>query len=215
MESSVGIKKAWIALDRGLANTFALAVCLSASTGFAGQNPQGQPAPASPPQGPPAYYQPVPQTLSLPAGAVIQVRVSQWLSSDHNRAGDTFSADLQQSLVSEGWVVAQRGQTVLGRVAVSQKAGRVSGVSQLGVELIQLSLVDGQQVPIRTQLQQASAGTSRDRDAAAIGATTGTGAAIGGVSAGGKGAGDWRSNRRGRGRGWRVGDARPAYSDHS
>jgi hypothetical protein len=59
----------------------------------------------------------------------------------------------------------------------------------LGVELVQLILVDGQQLPIRTQLQQTSAGTSRGRDAAAIGTTTGLGAAIGGAAHGGEGAG--------------------------
>jgi hypothetical protein len=133
--------------------------------------------------------QPVPSTLTLPAGALITVRTTEPLSSDHNQPGDGFTAVLEQPLVADGWVVSRRGQTALGRVAVAQKAGRVTGVSQLGVELSQLVLVDGHQLPVRSQLLQTSAGTSRGRDAAAIGTTTGLGAAIGAAAEGGKGAG--------------------------
>jgi hypothetical protein len=120
---------------------------------------------------------------------MISVRVDQLLSTDHNRAGDTFTASLVQPLIVNGFVVARRGQTIAGRVADADKGGRVKGTSQLGLELVELSLVDGQQVPIRTQLMQYNAGTSYGRDATAIGVTTGAGAAIGAGAAGGVGAG--------------------------
>jgi hypothetical protein len=64
----------------------------------------------------------------------------------------------------------------------------VQRVSQLAVELYELSLVDGQQLPVRTQLIQSSVGTSREQDTAQIGAATETGAAIGAIAGGGKGA---------------------------
>ena len=172
-----------------------LAICLYAVPALAAQNPQEEPAgveqsaPPDAPGSPPPEYRPLPPTLTLAAGTVVTIRTSQYLSSDQNRPGDGFSAELQQPLVIDGWVVARRGQTVLGRVAVVQKAGRVKGVSQLGVELTQLVLVDGQQLPIRTQLMQTSAGTSHGRDAQAVGTTTGVGAAIGGIAHGGEGAG--------------------------
>src|SRR5207302_1119574 len=80
------------------------------------------------------------------------------------------------------------GQTLGGRVAEAQKAGRTSGQSRLGVEIIELGLVDGQQLPVRTQLIEYSGGSSKGRDAVAIGTATGAGAAIGGAAAGGVGA---------------------------
>jgi hypothetical protein len=143
---------------------------------------QGQPAPEPPPPGR------VPVSLTLPAGTAITVRTSQALSSDRNLIGDKFSAELQQPVVINGWVVARRGQTVLGRVSVAEKAGRVKGVSQLGLELTHLVLVDGQQIPIKTELMQASGNTTRGRDASAIGTTTGLGAIIGAAAGEGKGA---------------------------
>src|SRR6267142_6067163 len=130
----------------------------------------------------------VPATITLPAGTMIPVRISEWLSSDKNQSGDRFSATLEQPLVANGWVVAVRGQVVTGRIALAKKAPRGGGESQLGVELSELTLVDGQVLPVRTQLLQSSAGTSNGRNAAGIATTTGVGAAIGGAAEGGEGA---------------------------
>ena len=169
----------------------ALAACLVALPLSAAQRQPGEPA-ATVQQGagentPPSSQQ-VSPTLTLPVGTLITVRTTQLLSSDRNQPGDGFTAVLEQPLVAQGWVVSRRGQTVIGRVAAAQKAGRVSGVSQLAVELDELVLVDGQQLPIRTQLIQSSAGPSRGQDAGAIAATTGIGAAIGAAAGGGEGA---------------------------
>ena len=130
----------------------------------------------------------VPDSLTLPAGTVIQVRTNDFLSSDGNHKGDAFIATLAQPIVIDGWVAMRRGQTITGQVTDAAKAGRVKGVSRLQLDLSQLTLVDGQLLSIQTQLLNASAGTSRGRDAAAIGLTTGTGAAIGAAAAGGSGA---------------------------
>jgi hypothetical protein len=197
----------WRGLARIAAGAFALTVCFSILPLWAGQNQQQEPAttvlesadqpanqaseakepqPAAPAN--PAYH-PVPVRLTLPPGTVITVRTSQFLSSDQSRAGDSFTAELQQPLVADGWVVARHGQTVIGRVAVAKKAGRVKGVSQLGVELSRLILVDGQQLPIHTQLMETFGGTSKGADAEAVGTTTAIGAAIGAAAHGGEGAG--------------------------
>jgi hypothetical protein len=130
----------------------------------------------------------LPQSLTLPAGTVVRVRVDEWLSSDRNAMGDNFSAVIDQPIVVNGWVVARRGQAQTGRVSIAKKGGHGNGTSQLGVELPELTLVDGQQVPLQTQLFQASGGTSYGRDAAVVGTTTGMGAIIGAIAGGGTGA---------------------------
>ncbi len=138
----------------------------------------------------PAGNQPVPSVLTLPTGTLITVRTTQQLSSDHNQAGDGFTAVLDQAVVAQGWVVARRGQTVMGRVVTAEKAGRSNSSSQLAIELTELSLVDGQPLPVRTQLATiANNNPSRSRnDAAIVGTTTGTGAVIGAIAGGGTGA---------------------------
>jgi hypothetical protein len=115
--------------------------------------------------------------------------VDEPLSSDHNQPGDTFTATLVQPLVASGRLVARRGQTVVGMVAEAQKAGRAKGTSRLGLQLIELGLADGRQIQLKTRLMQRRGDTSVGRDAAAIGTTTGVGAAIGAAADGGFGAG--------------------------
>ena len=145
--------------------------------------------PAQQPQ--PAPYgnqQPVPPQITIPVGTYLTVRMNQGLSSDHNQPGDPFTATMVQPLVVNGVVVAEPGETISGRVAQAQKAGRVSGVSRLGVELTELTLVDGQQIPIHTTLVGRKGDTSVGRDAAAIGGTTALGAAAGAAADWGRGA---------------------------
>ena len=158
--------------------------------------PQGRP---NYQQGPPNYQQapnqqaqapppPIPSSLTIKPGTYLTVRVNQVLSSDHNHPGDAFSATLVKPVVVDGVVVAQRGQTIGGRVAEAKKAGRVEGVSKLGVELTDLSLADGQNVPVKSQLISRDGPTSIGRDAAAIGGTTAVGAAAGAAADWGRGA---------------------------
>ena len=164
--------------------------------------PPDEPQTQPPPQAAPAERGTIaPATLRLAPGALLAVRVNQWLSSDRNHPGDTFSATLDQPLVVQGWVVARRGQTVLGRVGVAQKASQGKGVSRLGLEITELTLVDGEQLPVSTEMQQAapspvppdSGERSAERNVATVGTTTvlGTiaGAAIGGGEVAAIGAG--------------------------
>jgi hypothetical protein len=131
----------------------------------------------------------VPGTLVAPAGTWITIRVNDVLSTSRNQAGDAFSATLAQALIVDGIVLARRGQTLAGRVAEVEKGGRVRGTSRLGLEMTEMSLADGRQVRVRTQLINYSGGTSMGRDGTAVAATTATGAAIGGMADGGFGAG--------------------------
>lgn len=131
----------------------------------------------------------VPSELTIPAGTLITARIDQELSSDLNEPGDAFSATLAQPIIVNGIVVANRGQVVTGLVVEAQKAGRVQGVSRLGVEITELTLADGQQVPVETQFMRWRGPTSGGTDAAAIAGTAGLGAIIGGAAEGGLGAG--------------------------
>ena len=114
--------------------------------------------------------------------------MNDYLSSDHSKIGDQFTAVLDQPLVVNGWVVARRGQVLVGQVKEVRQAGRIKGTSELGVELTDMTTVDGRQVPILTELWKASGGTSHGQDAATVGTTTGLGAVIGAAADWGRGA---------------------------
>lgn len=140
-------------------------------------------------QPPMADMQPIPPELTIKAGTYVTVRLNEVLSSDHSMVGDAFTATLTKPIVVDGVVVAQGGQYVTGRVTEAKKAGRVSGTSRLGMQLIELPVVDGQQLPIQSELLTRNGTTSIGRDAGAVAATTGVGAAIGAGVNGGVGAG--------------------------
>ena len=131
---------------------------------------------------------PPPQQLTVQPGSYITVRVNQQLSSNKNHVGDMFTATLEQPLVVNGIVVASPGETVSGRVTEVEKAGRIEGLARLGVQLTELSLVDGQQVPIQSQFIDQVGPGSKGRDAGTIAGTTAAGAAIGAAAGWGVGA---------------------------
>lgn len=131
---------------------------------------------------------PPPATLTIPAGTVLSVRINEYLSSDRNQVGDRVTATLQQPVVVNGYVVARRGQMLVGQVEAAKKAGRVKGTSQLGIELTDMTVADGQSRPILTELWKGSGGTTHGADAATIGGTTALGAALGSIADWGRGA---------------------------
>jgi hypothetical protein len=146
-----------------------------------------QPDPSqAPPANRPAYGLP-PQVVLQP-GTYVTVRIDQPLSSDRNQPGDPFSASLAQPLVVDGIVVAQAGQRIYGRVAEAVRH-HSDRPSRLGLELTTLTLVDGTQVPVRSQLVSRQGPTTPGSvQAGTVAGTTAVGAAIGAAADWGTGA---------------------------
>lgn len=130
----------------------------------------------------------VPQTVTIPAGTLLTVRVDQSISSETSTTGDTFRASLDQPLVVNGFVIAERGARVEGKVAASDPGGRVRGVASLGLELTRLNTSDGQRLQLQTESFAKEGERNTKRDIAKVGAAAGIGAAIGAIAGGGKGA---------------------------
>src|SRR5258708_17927262 len=155
--------------------------------------PQTEPPPAEQapavnvPPDPPAPPQPVQVTLR--SGTLLSARTVEGLSSERNQVGDTFTATLEQPLSVDGWVIAERGARLEGKIVQSQRAGRVKGLSNLAIELTQLVTSDGQRIPIQTETFEKRGESSTGQDAAKVGAVAAIGAAIGAIAGGGKGAG--------------------------
>jgi len=152
-----------------------------------------QPASPAPAPEPPPYREaapppPKPATVTIQSGTAIYVRLQEPLSSDKNQVGDAFAAVLDRPLVVDGFVIAERGARVEGRVVTSKAAGRVKGTSDIAIELSSLHSSDGQNVKIVTEPWEKHGDTTVKSDAAKVGAAAGIGAAIGAIAGGGKGA---------------------------
>ena len=156
------------------------------STEQAQTPPEGAVPPARPAYNLPSYG--LPAELTVKPGTFVTVRVNDMLSSNRNQAGDPFSAVLAQPLVVDGVVVAQRGQTVYGRVAEARKS-HADTPSSLALELTGLTLVDGTQATVRSQLVARQGGTTpAGQQAGTVIGTTVIGAGIGAMADWGRGA---------------------------
>ena len=127
-------------------------------------------------------------TLTIAPGTFVTVRLNQALSSDHNQPGDSFTATLERPIVVDGIAVAHRGVTIAGRVSQAQKARHGENLSRLGIELTDLTLADGTQVPIQSELIVRNGQGWNGNDTGAVAGTGALGAVIGAIAGGGTGA---------------------------
>ena len=123
--------------------------------------------------------------VTLKAGILIAARTGEGLSSEHNAAGDGFSATLDQPLVVDGWVIAEKGARLEGKVV---ETGRGKGQPTLVVALTQIRTSDGQRVAIETETYARHGQAATGETAGKVVAGTVIGAAIGAIAGGGKGA---------------------------
>ena len=131
-----------------------------------------------------------PNTVTLDQGAIVTVRIGETLSVQKNLTGDVFFATLDQPLVAGGFVIAEKGARVEGKIVEVDKAGRMSGTSRMSLELTQVNTSDGQRLHLQTSTYtKDGADRNHKNDAAKIGGGAVLGAIIGAAAGGGKGAG--------------------------
>lgn len=110
------------------------------------------------------------------------------ISSESASVDQTFTGTLDQPIVHEDLIIAERGSKVEGRVVQVVDSGRVKGLASLAIQLTKISTSDGQTVPVQTQTFTMTAEKSGKGDVAKVGIATGIGAALGAIFGGGKGA---------------------------
>jgi hypothetical protein len=142
------------------------------------------PAPPPAPEPPPP---PQPKHVEIAMGSEFSIRMIDSVDSEVNHTGEIFKAALDAPIVVDNEVVVPAGTDVFVKLVTAKSAGRISGQSELGLELVRMefqgksySLVSG---------QYSQKGTSRGKRTAAMaggGAVLGT--LIGAVAGGGKGA---------------------------
>jgi hypothetical protein len=131
---------------------------------------------------------PVSTKYTLPAETTISVRLIDSVSTETNKAGDTFLASLAEPLTVDGVTLFAKDTSVSGKVLTVEEPGRVKGVASISLQLTEIQPKKGSPLPLETQPFSETAKAEKKKDAAIIGAGTGIGAAIGAIAGGGKGA---------------------------
>jgi hypothetical protein len=127
------------------------------------------------------------QAVTIPSGTSLLIRMIDSVDSATNRVSDPFHASLETPLVVGNTVVAQKGADVYGMLARAKEAGKISGSSQLTLELTGIR-VNGNVVPIDSTTYDVAGKSRGAQSAERIGGGAVAGAVIGGIIGGGKGA---------------------------
>ena len=125
--------------------------------------------------------------ITVPAGTRILIRIVDSIDSTKQKTGYRFTATLETNLQAEDMVVAPRGSTLYGRLAQASSAGRMSGSSELTLELTDI-LINGTAYPLLTSTYEVKGKGEGGNTAKKVVGGAGLGALIGGIAGGGKGA---------------------------
>jgi len=126
--------------------------------------------------------------ITVAAGTRILIRTVDSIDSSKQKAGFRFTANLETNLQVDNTIVAPRGSTVYGRLAQASSAGRMSGSSELTLELTDL-VINGTAYPLLTSTYEVKDKGEGGNTAKKVVGGAGLGALIGGIAGGGKGAG--------------------------
>jgi hypothetical protein len=130
---------------------------------------------------------PAPKQITVPSGTLVAVLMIDPVDSETARVGETFKASLDAPIIVDNETIFPRGSEVYVKLAKVQSAGRVSGRSELQLELDRIYL--GRKsylLESSTYMTTGASQTGRTAKSAGLGAAIG--AAIGAISGGGKGA---------------------------
>jgi hypothetical protein len=125
--------------------------------------------------------------VTLPVGTPVTIRTSTNIDTDRNRVGDVFDATLEQPIALEDQALFARGTTVKGRIAYAKESGKLTGQSQLILELTEL-VKNGKSYYLRSSDYTEAGANRANRTAATVGGTAALGAIIGAIAGGGTGA---------------------------
>ena len=131
---------------------------------------------------------PQPHVVELAAGTTLAIRLGETISTEQNYPGDAFRGTLEEPIIRDGFIIADKGSKVLGRIVNAAPAGRVRGVSNLAVTLTDIHTTDGQRIKVQTNSVEKSGPTTTGTDAAKIAGGAALGAIVGALGGGGKGA---------------------------
>lgn len=144
------------------------------------QPPAAPPPPADPPK-------PVVKQVTLPAGSILPIRITEALDSKTSQTNDAFHGALAADLGTQGVIAIRRGAPVVGRIVEARDAAHFKGNAVLTLELTQVS-ARGQKFTLVTD-SYSKEGAGRGKNTAEkTGGGAALGAIIGAIAGGGKGA---------------------------
>jgi hypothetical protein len=149
----------------------------------ADNTPPPPPVQAAPPPPP----QPVVKEVTIPAGTVVPIRITEALDSKTAQTNDAFHGALAADLGTQGVIALRRGAPVTGRIIEAREAAHFKGQSLLSLELTDIQR-GGQKIAVTTDAYTKQGAARGKNTATKAGGGAAFGAIIGALAGGGKGA---------------------------
>jgi hypothetical protein len=138
-----------------------------------------------PPAPAPDVSKPV-QPVTVPAGTVLSVRLTQAIDVDAAHTGALFKSVLDDPVMIGGRVVIPRNTVVELQAASVEQAGTMKGADKITLKANHLAFGGTRYDIVTTYVEQKGAGEGK-KTATKVGGGAGLGALIGGIAGGGKG----------------------------
>jgi hypothetical protein len=138
---------------------------------------------------PPPAPDPVraPPPVSLPAGTMLNVRLTQAIDVDATQAGATFKSVLDDPVMIGGNVVVPRGAAVTLQASAVAQSGKFKGSDAISLKANSIAFGGNSYEIVTAAVEQKSGGEGK-KTARKVGGGAGLGALVGGIAGGGTGA---------------------------
>jgi len=150
----------------------------------------GKPAPAAAPTPAAAQAPAKPRPASavtVPAGTLVNVRLTTAIDVDASRAGQTFKAVVDDPVTVGGALVIPRGATAMLQAVGVEQSGKMKGSDKITLKLSAVSF-GGMVHQLSTTYVESKGSGEGKKTARKVGGGAGLGAIVGGIAGGGEGA---------------------------
>jgi hypothetical protein len=143
------------------------------------------PVPVTPSKAPDPARAPAP--VVVPAGTILNVRLSQDIDVDTTEVGAKFKARVDDPVMIDGRVVIPREAGTVVQAVRVQQSGTMKGSDQIALKLNAISF-GGRAYEVVTEYASVEGKGEGKRTARKVGGGAGLGAIVGGIAGGGEGA---------------------------
>jgi hypothetical protein len=147
--------------------------------------PAPRPAATAAPAAAPAP--PKKAAVIVPAGTVVNVRLTQGIEVDKSQAGQTFKAIVDDPVMVNGAIVIPRGAGAILQAAHVEQSGTMKGSDKITLKMNAFTL-GGMVYEVSTTYVESKGKGEGKKTARKVGGGAGLGAIVGGIAGGGEGA---------------------------
>jgi hypothetical protein len=184
-------KSVRVLLDDGSVSEIPLEEAIAVEFAARKPKPKPAPAPAAKPAPAPAAQAPAPapapKAVTVPAGTMLNVRLTQAIDVDTSATGQTFKAIVDDPVMIGGSVVIPRGASAVLQAVKVEQSGKMKGSDKISLKVNSIGF-GGMVHEVTTSYVETKGKGEGKKTTRKVAGGAGLGAIVGGIAGGGSGA---------------------------